>query len=205
MACELARGDYLWIAEADDRCKPDFLARLMREMDEGVAFAFSDSAQIDESGAAARRQLPGLLPAVRQRHDASATSCSTAIEFVRRCLVERNLVLNVSAVVWNLSCLRETLDRCLDELLDYQLAGDWHLYAATALGGKRVAYVSDPLNIHRRHANGVTGLARQGAPPRGGAPCPCRLSDWLPADEDDRARMESYEAKLEEQFGLTSY
>ena len=32
----------------------------------------------------------------------------------------------------------------------------WHLYAATALSGKRVSYVSEPLNVHRRHENGLT-------------------------------------------------
>jgi glycosyltransferase involved in cell wall biosynthesis len=202
-ACEVARGDFLWIAEADDQCRPDFLERLMRDMHEGVAFTFSDSAQIDQKGALLeesyqeyyRRAANGLM-----QND----FVLDGDQFVRSCLAERNLVLNVSAVVWNLSCLRQTLDRCIDELLEYDLAGDWHLYAATALSGKRVAYVSDPLNIHRRHGNGVTSSLDRKRHLEEVRRVHSSLRDWLPADADTEARMESYEAELEQQFGLGS-
>jgi glycosyltransferase involved in cell wall biosynthesis len=201
-ASELARGDYLWIAEADDLCKPAFLERLMRDMHEGVAFAFSDSAQIDETG------LP-LEDSYKEYYERSANGVMGADfvlngdQFVRSCLLERNLVLNVSAVTWNLHSLREALDRCLDELLGYQLAGDWHLYAATALSGKRVAYVSEPLSIHRRHENGVTDSLDREQHIEEVRRVHSKLRDWLSTDADERARMERYEAELESQFGLT--
>jgi glycosyltransferase involved in cell wall biosynthesis len=202
-ACELARGDYLWIAEADDACRSEFLERLMRQMHEGVAFTFSDSAQIDGAGVV-------LANSYQDYYSRSANGLMQSDfvlegdQFVRSCLMERNLVLNVSSVVWNRECLERTLDRSLDELLGYQLAGDWHLYAATALAGKRVAFVSDPLNIHRRHENGVTESLDKQMHLEEVRRVHSRLSDWLPASEEDRDRMQNYEAELEEQFGLTS-
>jgi hypothetical protein len=42
-------------------------------------------------------------------------------------------------------------------LKDLRMAGDWRLYLeALAAPGARIAYVADPLNVHRRHAASVT-------------------------------------------------
>ena len=53
-AAELATGDYLWIAEADDLSDPDFLARIMKAMDEDpdIVLGFSDSRTINSDGSA---------------------------------------------------------------------------------------------------------------------------------------------------------
>jgi glycosyltransferase involved in cell wall biosynthesis len=202
-ASEHARGDYLWIAEADDQCRPEFLGRVMHEMGDRVAFTFSDSAQIDGDGDMVAENYKAYY-----RQSANGVMQADFVlegdEFVRSCLAERNLVLNVSAVVWNLRSLRVALDRWLDELVDYRLAGDWFLYAATALGGERVAYVADALNIHRRHGNGVTDSLDKQVHLDEVRRIHSRLIDWLPADEDARARMKTYEAELENQFGLNS-
>ena len=36
------------------------------------------------------------------------------------------------------------------------MAGDWRLYAEVLSAGGDVAYVAEPLNVHRRHAASVT-------------------------------------------------
>ena len=39
----------------------------------------------------------------------------------------------------------------------YRMAGDWRIYLeAMATPSARIAYVADPLNMHRRHAQSVT-------------------------------------------------
>ena len=50
---------------------------------------------------------------------------------------------------------RHLADSSRDVLQEYRLTGDWHLYAAAA-SVSRVAYLSSPLNIHRRHGSSVT-------------------------------------------------
>jgi hypothetical protein len=73
--------------------------------------------------------------------------------FLERCLAERNLILNVSSVVWRRSALLEAFGRCETALDTFTVAGDWRLYAELlSVPGARIAYVASPLNRHRRRA-----------------------------------------------------
>lgn len=72
-------------------------------------------------------------------------------------LAVRNLILNVSAVVWRREALLRALNACRQELAELRMAGDWRLYLeALAEPGAHIAYVADILNAHRRHASSVT-------------------------------------------------
>jgi len=100
-AAEQARGDYLWIAEADDGADPDFLATLAARLNSvpDIDLAFCDSRSIDGNGAP-------LWPSYGDYYRASGAAELTrdgvfpAAEFARRFLGERNLILNASAVLW---------------------------------------------------------------------------------------------------------
>ena len=49
------------------------------------------------------------------------------------------------------------LDRCSRDLDSYRLAGDWRVYLEVLADSPgRVGVVASPLNVHRRHAAGVT-------------------------------------------------
>lgn len=79
-----------------------------------------------------------------------------ASEFLTRCLAERNLILNASAVLWRRSALLAAFARCGGEVDGLRVAGDWRLYAEVLSGGGQVVYVAEPLNIHRRHEASAT-------------------------------------------------
>ena len=68
----------------------------------------------------------------------------------------KNTILNVSSVLWR----RDALLRALTlpgDLKDLRMAGDWRIYLeCLAAPDARIAYVADPLNVHRRHAASVT-------------------------------------------------
>ena len=50
--CRLARGKYVWVAEADDDSDPRFLEEVVTRLRrDGASFAFSDSVPIDQDGA----------------------------------------------------------------------------------------------------------------------------------------------------------
>jgi glycosyltransferase involved in cell wall biosynthesis len=200
-ACRQARGDYLWIAEADDLAKPEFLERLVPLMDERVAYSFSDSMLIDGDG----HLLGDSYSFYYQAAGAGRMEADFTLEgedFVRECLVERNLVLNVSAVLWNRACLRQALNASLKDLRDYKLTGDWHLYVAAALKDRRVGYLAEALNIHRRHDRSVTSSLTK----RRHVDEVQRVHEYimrsLDVDRTARARMSAYRAELERQFGL---
>jgi glycosyltransferase involved in cell wall biosynthesis len=157
-AAEAATGEYLWIAEADDDSDPRFLTRLRAAMETQpeAVMAFADSVAIDPDNAVLstsyksyyNETAPGLL---------TADGDFAGDEFLHRCLSERNLILNVSAVLWRRHALLAALDRCEAALGRLRVAGDWWLYAdILSQPGARIAYVAEPLNRHRRHSESVT-------------------------------------------------
>ena len=157
-AAELATGDYVWIAEADDLSDPEFLERTLAVMDgdRSVVLAFADSRTIDHDGAAMWKSYKDYYGTV-EAGALSASAVFDASEFVSRFLAVKNLILNVSAVVWRRDALLMALDACQADLRTFKMAGDWRLYLqALAQPGARVAYEAQPLNVHRRHAQSVT-------------------------------------------------
>ena len=157
-AAEAASGEFIWIAEADDLSDPRFLASMIEAMgaDDSIDMGFCDSRAIDEHGdvlsdsykAYYAEQEPGVL---------GKSEVFTGREFARRFLAVRNLILNVSSVVWRRAALLRALDACQADLQSLRMAGDWRLYLEMLLQpGVRLAYVADPFNVHRRHASSVT-------------------------------------------------
>jgi glycosyltransferase involved in cell wall biosynthesis len=157
-AVDLARGDWLWIAESDDSAEPDLLEKLSSAAarDPSTVLAVCDSRAIDEDG---RTLWPDhqLYYAAGHAADLGESRIIPAHEFVRSYLAERNMILNVSAVLWRRSELAAALRRCGDELVTWQLAGDWRLYLELLADcDGTVAWVTAPLNLHRRHGQSVT-------------------------------------------------
>ena len=199
-----ARGDWVWIAEADDAADPRLLERLVQALDTAprAVMAFCDSRAVDAEGAAVSDSYKPYY----------ATAAGTALEadgvhegpaFVQTCLGERNLILNASGVLFERTALRAALGRVGDELLGFKVAGDWRLYIELLREeGAQVAYVAEPLNIHRRHDNSATHqLAAQRH--LGEVARIHRLIGRQPAVLDEhRMRQHAYRAQLAEQFGL---
>lgn len=164
-AAELARGRYLWLAEADDAASPEMLARLARliAQHEDIDLVFCDSQAIDAEGETVMADYKeyyrqsGLAPLLQD-------GVFAARAFLAGCMAERNPILNASAVLVRTDALRAALDRCEARLTKLKVAGDWLIYA-DLLGHSdgRVGYLSQPLNRHRRHGGSVTARLSPGA------------------------------------------
>jgi glycosyltransferase involved in cell wall biosynthesis len=157
-AAEMARGEFLWIAEADDLSEPTFLSSLLALMkgDPDIALGFTDSKSIDADGAHLYSSYKPYFATI-EPGALSRTEVFDGRDFVMRYLGVKNTILNVSSVLWRRETLLRALEACRDDLKDLRMAGDWRLYLeALAEPGARIAYVADPLNVHRRHAASVT-------------------------------------------------
>lgn len=77
------------------------------------------------------------------------------IEEIRTALAVKNTIPNVSAVLFDRRCLQGVLDRHIEEIRAYRVAGDWLVYVLMLADGK-ISFSPRPLNDHRRHAQGVT-------------------------------------------------
>lgn len=154
---ELAKGDYVWIAEADDLAHPSFVSRLVSRMQKaGSVLGFTDSRQIDENserlGDSYRPYINQIEPGAFDRpFDMDGP------EFLARFLAVKNVILNVSGVIVHRQTLLQAFDAVGEDLYAYSVAGDWRLYVEIcAQSGHRVSWLPDPLNTHRRHRVSVT-------------------------------------------------
>lgn len=154
---ELAQGEYVWIAEADDLADPAFVSRLVEQMQlAGSVIGFTDSRQIDEVSAALGNSYKPYLNQIEP--GAFDTSFDMdGREFLARYLSVKNVIMNVSGVVLHRQTLLAAFDAVGDELRNYSVAGDWRLYAEIcSRQGSRVSYLAEALNTHRRHKVSVT-------------------------------------------------
>lgn len=151
---DLARGTHVWIAEADDTCGENFLGETRKGFrTPGVVLSYCESRQIDENGQVlANNYLPyvsdidarrWLTPFVMDGDRAAHSFCI------------KNVVPNVSAVLFEAGSLRAVLDEHIERILRYRVAGDWLVYVLLLRQG-RIAFTPVPANAHRRHQSSVT-------------------------------------------------
>jgi hypothetical protein len=205
-AAERARADWLWIAEADDAAEPAMLAALadaVRRTPDAVLVA-CDSRAIDADGATMWPDYQGYYA----ESDAAALASDfamTAAMFARRFLAVRNLLLNVSAVLWRRDVLLRALDRCGDELSTWRAAGDWRVYLEVLADADpgRAAWVARPLNVHRRHAGSATGRLASRRQMQEIARMHGLLAERLGLDAAMVTRQAAYRAALARRFRET--
>lgn len=154
---DMAQGDYIWIAEADDMAAPDMLERMIAALQgqPDAVFAYCDSRAVD---AQSQHMYDSYKGYYQQLGDDRLLQDGTfaALDFMRRFLSSRNLVLNASAVVWRTEKLRGAFETMGDAAYAFTCAGDWRVYIEGCLQGGSIVYVADPLNVHRRHDDSVT-------------------------------------------------
>ena len=153
---EEARGDLLWIAEADDLSSDHFIGELVSVFDNDTDIGFTDSKMIDSDGNSLGdsynfyyRDIDSDLFLKSQSMDGE--------EFVRRAMTVKNSILNVSSVLWRTEALRDALTAETNAVLKHKLVGDWRLYIKVLLAkNSKISYLAKSLNTHRRHADSVT-------------------------------------------------
>jgi glycosyltransferase involved in cell wall biosynthesis len=157
-AAEMAKGEFVWIAEADDLAESTFLAELLAliQSDPAIQMAFSDSKAIDGKGEPVFDSYKPYYATI-ESGALTRTEVFEGTEFTARFIGIKNVILNVSAVLWRREALLKALDACVDDLKGLKMAGDWRLYLEVlSWKGAKIAYCADPLNTHRRHSASVT-------------------------------------------------
>jgi O-antigen biosynthesis protein len=152
----LARGEFVWIAEADDFAEPGFLgAVLVAFEDPEVVLSYCESRMVDEDG---RMVAPNYLDYVADI-DARrwmADFRASGPEEVARALSVKNTVPNVSAAVFRRNSLVTVLRDHLEEMANCHNAADWLCYIRLLQHGGAIAFTASGLNNHRRHEKSVT-------------------------------------------------
>ncbi|RQS10046.1 glycosyltransferase [Burkholderia sp. Bp8998] len=152
---EFARGDFVWIAEADDLSQPEFLATVVSGFDdEQTVLSYCESKQMAETGEIICEHYRDYVA------DISAAKWTKAYiddgeREISEALAVKNTIPNVSAVVFRRGILKDVLERHFEDIRQFRVAGDWMVYLRVMDRG-RVAFVPESHNLHRRHAASVT-------------------------------------------------
>lgn len=154
-AAEAATGDFLWIAEADDLCEPDFLASVMRGFDhDDVVLSYCQSKQMTAEGVVSREDYLSYVSDVCP-DQWKADYKRGGEDEIARGLSIKNTIPNVSAAVFRRKELLSAMRENLDDILSYRVAGDWCTYVHLLRRGS-CAFYAQARNFHRRHDASVT-------------------------------------------------
>ncbi len=200
---ERARGDYVWIAEADDLADPGFLEEAMRGfINAEVVLSFTQSRQIDPEGEVlCGDYLDYVADISRERW--SHPYLRRGSEEIREVLAVKNSIPNVSAVVFRREPLLRVLREHLERIRGYKIAGDWVTYIELLREGS-IAFSPRALNDHRRHPRSQTLANFNLEQLREIVSVQHWIADHHEIDARTRAMADEYAQRLYEQFGLAS-
>jgi glycosyltransferase involved in cell wall biosynthesis len=152
---ELARGDIVWIAEADDLSDPGFLETVLAGFnDPEVVLSYCESKQIDQHGHLLADNYHCYVADLGTEHW-KLPYTNQGEEEIRGYLAVKNTIPNVSAVLTKRLDLIRVLEEHMNDIASHRVAGDWKTYLYL-LQGARLAYFPQSLNLHRRHPGGHT-------------------------------------------------
>ena len=148
---EMAKGDYIWIAEADDYSSPLFLEKAMSGFcNENVVLSFTESSIVDENENITIQHSRDMSRVVFKSLHWDSSYLNNGVDEIKDYLCINNSILNVSAVVWK----KDDYSKILEEAKSFKLAGDWYVYCMV-LGKGDIAYHKEPLNFYRMHSNTI--------------------------------------------------
>ena len=147
---ELATGDYIWIAEADDSAENNFVEEVMKGFDDkNVVLSYCESARIDENNLLIREKSDDLYDMCRTGEWKANYTKDGKDEIIEHLSVT-NTILNVSSVMWK----KKDYTDIFEKAAEFKVAGDWYIYYNVLKNGK-IAWNSKPLNYYRKHSKSV--------------------------------------------------
>jgi glycosyltransferase involved in cell wall biosynthesis len=151
-----AKGELIWIAEADDYSNEYFLEQMLPFFDDPeVVLAYCSSHVVDENdqifenfyiNCGYYNNLPGAKKWNKNYTNIGLVELNDGLAII-------NTIPNASAVIFRKS---NFLKINKEELINFRCGGDWYSYINMIREGY-IAYLSKPLNYHRRHKESVVG------------------------------------------------
>ena len=200
---ELATGNYVWIAEADDLAEPEFLERVVAPFqDPNLVLSYCESMQISSTGEVLSPNYQAYVADISEEKWHS-DYVADGVDEIRSCLAIKNTIPNVSGVVFRRDVLKEVLESHINEIKSYRVAGDWLTYIYSLVKGK-IAFSKQPLNRHRRHETSVTLSSFDTMQLKEVLRVQCQVREKFTLDNAVVDMAETYVQQLYEQFGLAS-
>lgn len=174
---EVASGDYVWIAEADDYCDNNFLKGLLKNIKENVVISYANTSYINSSGYKIVNSIFKAVDINNTGHWKKSYIIEGKDEF-NNYMYLCNTIPNVS------SCIIKNIqiNDAFSLAGNYKQSGDWLLYAMIVHEGK-ICFNRNVNNYYREHGNNVSTTFKK---------------------EKHLLEIKSIHAIFEEKFGLTN-
>lgn len=149
----LSKGDWIWFAEADDACHPEFLDTLLPRMlkNKGTVLGYTDSQVINKKNQKIWPNFYKKIYSELHQDKWENDFINSGLDEIHNSLFVKNTIPNASAVLMN----RKVLNSIGGIPQKWKLSGDWAVYLMLLELGD-VVYSSQLLNYNRIHKNRVT-------------------------------------------------
>lgn len=146
---DMAKGEYIWIAESDDYAEASLLEKLISLLDANpsVGLSFCQSMTVDEHGSILGLWEPSGIDPSRWKQN----FLNNGVDECRHYLSFVNTIPNVSAVVFRKNIYTQA--GCAPEGM--KLAGDWLTWIKMLMISD-IAHLAEPLNFFRRSSQSVS-------------------------------------------------
>lgn len=149
---EMARGEYIWIAESDDCADKTLLERAIEQLDKNknAVLCFFGSHLIDQNGNLMEEDFDDWSKPLF-----SSVGNADVFDghfYISHYLIWNNSIYNASGTVFRRDAVT---DGVWNECLAYKYCGDWFFWSKMALKGK-VIIIRDKLNYFRQHVKSTT-------------------------------------------------
>jgi glycosyltransferase involved in cell wall biosynthesis len=153
---DLAKGEWIWIAESDDVADERFLEKSAHNF-KGTDLIYCNSNIIDENGDPIELYGFTNMPYKLSYSDFQQNFVIKGHEFVEKWLTADNFIPNASAVLFKRSLLNMAILKrdIFKDITQMKLMGDWYFWIILAHHSTYLAYLEEPLNHFRNHSNNV--------------------------------------------------
>ena len=153
----LAKGDYVWIAEADDYCDKHLIKALVKKIkkDKDIVISYADTSFIDKEGKIFLKSIEPEIDIRKTKHWKHS--------YINKGTDELNNYTFLNCTIANVSSAlikKGNYDAFFEKATQYRQSGDWVLYAHLMTLGD-VAYVNKPLNNYRVHGSNITSTMKK--------------------------------------------
>lgn len=156
---DLAKSDYVWIAEADDYCNKKFLKKITKSIlkDKNIIISYSDTAFIDSIGNIIVRTIKPEIDIMKTGHWNKHYINNGKDEFNNYSFLNCTIA-NVSSALIK----KDNYDKFFKLSGNYKQAGDWVFYANIMQQGD-IAFYNKTLNYYRVHGDNVSSVTKKEA------------------------------------------
>lgn len=149
---EMAKGDYVWIAEADDYCDKHLISNLVKPIlkNQNIIISYSDTAFINTKGNIILKTIKPEIDIQNTKHW-NKNFVNNGINEIQKYCYLNNTIANVSSSIIKNGNYHEYLQKAGE----YKQCGDWYLYVSLISNGD-IAYIDKTLNYYRVHGTNVS-------------------------------------------------